>query len=258
MQVVSKDYIKLQRNFIRLMEKNSDFTRENLYLMCLDDESYRAIHGGMGIRCVPLTSLLRNNNRKQIFTLRVQVVSCLVKAGHDVILSDADALWLADPMKDFSLPTIRESSIVAARGGFPHDLAHQWGSTMCMGFIFFRAEGKRIGEYVAVMNELVLKNANDQVSVNKAAKSLGIVWDKGGSDMRYEKSVTFGGGTIDSLVDDESRPFRVTLLPHSTYPRICEETPISENTRVAHCLWVGKGEVMSTWMKHANLWSNNA
>ncbi|CAM9906685.1 unnamed protein product, partial [Ectocarpus fasciculatus] len=186
------------------------------------------------------------------------VVMQVVNAGHDVILSDADALWLADPMKDFSLPIIRESSIVASRGGFPHDLAHQWGSTMCMGFIFFRAAGKRIGEFVAVMNELVLKNANDQVSVNKAAKNLGIVWDKKGSDMRYEKSLAFGGGTIDSLVDDESRPFRVTLLPHSTYPRICEKTPISETTRVAHCLWVGKGEIMSTWMKRANLWSNNA
>lgn len=85
MQVVSKDYLKLQRNFIRLMEKNSDFTRENLYLMCLDDESYRAFHGGMGIRCLPLTSLLRNNNRKQIFTLRVQVVSCLVSISMNVV-----------------------------------------------------------------------------------------------------------------------------------------------------------------------------
>lgn len=90
-----------------------------------------------------------------------------VEAGHDVIMSDSDALWLADPMKDFSLPVVIDSNIVASRGNFPSQIANQWGATMCMGFIFFRATASRaaMGEFVTVMNALVLKRRDDQLAV---------------------------------------------------------------------------------------------
>lgn len=56
MQVVSKDYIDVTRNFIRLMERNSALTRHHLFLMCMDDESLVFFEGAMGIRCVPMSA----------------------------------------------------------------------------------------------------------------------------------------------------------------------------------------------------------
>ena len=137
MQVVSKEYADLQRNFIRLMELNSGFTRENLYLMCLDDASV-PIFASLGIRCVPLGAL-KMRSHSDLWKTRVRVVSCLVADGHDVIMSDSDALWLGDPIEFIRLSS--SSSVIASRGSFPRELGIEWGTTLCMGFIMFRATG---------------------------------------------------------------------------------------------------------------------
>lgn len=187
----------------------------------------------------------------------LHVVVYQLESGQDVIMSDADALWLADPMQDFTAPHAVNSSIVASRGSFPHNLGERWGSTMCMGFILFRTTANEaMGEFLVEMKQLAIKHGDDQVAVNNAASQLGIKWDKQSGDMRYEESQGFGYGTIDSLTDDEGRPFTVTLLPHNTYTRQCLLTPLSEMTVVAHCLSkrsAGTGAKID-WIREAGLW----
>ncbi|CAB1118974.1 unnamed protein product [Ectocarpus sp. CCAP 1310/34] len=253
MQVVSRHYLELERNFIRLMELNSALTRDHLYLMCMDNVSVHFFESSMNIRCIPLTAF-DFPSHAEIWVLRARVVSCLVEAGQDVIMSDADALWLDDPFKDFNLPRVIDSSVVASRGKFPKPLGLEWGATMCMGFVLFRATGRRVvGEFLEVMDALVHKNKDDQISVNLAAENLGIVWDQE-SDMRYVESDSFGFGTIDTLVDENNQPFSVTLLPHNAYTRVCDETPISNKTVVAHC-WAPKTADSKTgWMVQSKLW----
>lgn len=121
---------------------------------------------------------------------------------------------------------------------------------------------------------------DDQVSINQAVKNLGVVWETDG-DMRYENSTGYGLGEIPAarilavagnggnpgggprlaLGDghEEVFPLTVTLLPHSTYTRVCEEAPVSmERTVVAHCLHpakVGRAEVKTSWMQALGLWS---
>ena len=97
LQVVSEAYVDLEKNFIRLMELNSAFTRQHLFLMCLDDASVN-IFSSLGIRCVPVGTL-RFQSHKDVWKARVRVLSCLVTEGYNVIMSDSDALWLRDPMK---------------------------------------------------------------------------------------------------------------------------------------------------------------
>ncbi|CAM9760594.1 unnamed protein product [Ectocarpus sp. 12 AP-2014] len=256
MQVVSGPYVNVESNFIYWMERKTSFTRNHLYLLCLDDDSRHFIESSMGIRCLPLSAFNISQNR-QIWILRVRVVSCLVRAGYDVIMSDADALWLADPMKDFSLPGVVDSSIVAARGMYPFDLAKAWGVTICMGFVLFRGTASRtaMGKFLSVMNALVLESMDDQIAVNMAARALGIVWDEEGSDMLYEESTGLGVATIDSLTDEDNRLFTVTLLPHSTYTRMCNRTPVSNTTVVAHCMSKKTPGCKRDWMHSMDLWS---
>lgn len=79
-QVVSWDYINVQRNFVRVMEMNSEFTRDNLYVICLDEESASYLEVEMGIRCVPLGPM-HERTRSFVWKLRVKVLSCLVEEG---------------------------------------------------------------------------------------------------------------------------------------------------------------------------------
>ncbi|CAN0423453.1 unnamed protein product, partial [Laminaria digitata] len=176
--------------------------------------------------------------------------------GYDVIMSDSDALWLGDPMDSITLPAVSASSIIASRGSFPYGLGELWGTTICMGFILFRATGASMDTFQDVMERIVLRTGDDQIAVNRAALGLGIAWDEG-SDMRYENSTGIGKGTIAGLSGgEETGPFEVTLLPHNKFTRECAATPISKETTVAHCHY-GKKErrVKEAWMRDANLWS---
>ncbi|CAM9426367.1 unnamed protein product [Ectocarpus sp. 12 AP-2014] len=255
MQVVSKGYIDVECNFIYWMELKTSFTRNDLYLLCLDDHSIHFFESSMGIRCVPLSGF-KASSHAEIWVLRVRVLNCLVEAGHDVIMSDADALWLADPMKHFSLPGVIDSSIVASRGSYPRELGDVWGATMCMGFILFRATARRSAmmKFVTAMDALMLEMKDDQMAVNIAARDFGIVWKKD-SDMRYEESTGFGMGFIESLSDEDNRPLAVALLPHSAYTRICASTPVSNTTVVAHCRSSKTPEGKVDWMRHIDLWA---
>eukprot|EP00903_Cladosiphon_okamuranus_P010993 g10382.t1 len=272
MQVVSKDYIDLERNFIRLMERNSALTRHHLFMMCTDDESVAFFETSMGIRCVPIYPR-HPLTHQEIWKLRLRVVSCLLEAGRvNVIMSDADALWLGDPVQDLfggaTSPSllngggdrdhrIRESDVVASRGTYPFHLGEAWGSTICMGFILFRADNTlAMKAFFDVMEDLVLETQDDQVSINQAAQELGIEWDRDG-DMRYENSTRLGVGTISSLpADDNGRRFGVALLAHSKYTRVCSHTPVSGETTVAHCYFPEKtAGVKTRWMEKLSLWS---
>lgn len=254
MQVVSEEYVDLERNFIRLMELNSAFTRHHLYLMCMGDVSVR-IFASLGIRCVPLRALSFNTVH-DLWKTRVRAVSCLVMEGYHVIMSDADALWLGDPMDYFNLPDVRSSSVVASRGRIPVHLSDMWGTTMCLGFILFRATGPGMNMLQRSMEEYVVTIGDDQIATNKALQDLGVVWDED-SDMRLFNSTGLGKGTVDRLRGDDG-PFVVSLLPHSAFTRRCDSTPISNATVVAHCHSRKRVGSRVSWMQEANLWLVNS
>lgn len=129
--MVSKDYIDAEENFIMLMELHASksFTRENLYLMCLDAESLGYFNGLFGrydtnVRCVPASGV---HNHTSIWKFRVKILACLVGVGHSVLLSDGDALWLGDPMDymHWNDNVFDRSDILAQRGSFPAPLGER-------------------------------------------------------------------------------------------------------------------------------------
>lgn len=172
--------------------------------------------------------------------------------GYDVIMSDADALWLRDPMEYLGLPGVRSSSVVASRGNLPFNLSDRWGATMCLGFILFRATGPGMDKLQKAMQAFVLNLGDDQIAANQAVARLGVIWDED-SDMRLYNSTGLGRGTIENLFGEEG-PFVITLLPHSAFTRQCGNTPISSETVVAHCHSRKHVVKRVSWMQEANLW----
>ncbi|CAM9501366.1 unnamed protein product, partial [Ectocarpus fasciculatus] len=250
-QVVSEDYASVQKNFIANMELHSAFSREHMYLVCLDEESVD-IFGALGIRCVQYGCMGCPMSRLDVWALRVEVSICLLKAGIDVLMSDADAVWLHDPADDFASDEYKHSNVVASRGAMPVPLFHTWGATICMGFALFRAGGSAIHKFMEVVGEFAEELGNDQKAVNLALQELDVVWDPT-SDMNFSSSTRSGVGVVDGIASGES--LKVSLLPHSKYTRSCMRTPISLDTVVAHCISTDKGEGMATWMKEAHLWN---
>lgn len=69
MQVVSHDFISVEKNFIILMEKNSGVTRESILLLCLDSLTVRTFTN-LGVRCAPVIGVM---DHRMIYKMRVKV-----------------------------------------------------------------------------------------------------------------------------------------------------------------------------------------
>lgn len=250
LQVVSSDYIPVEKNFVHILERLSPiFSRQNIYLVSLDAASAEMAQS-MGMIAAPFQGMGERRSLTLIWKMRVRVIACLVEAGFHVIVSDSDALWLGDPWEDFNKSTVRNSSIVASRGESPRNLYHKWGWTMCMGFIFFRPTGAGMKLFLEVFERLVIRTGDDQKALNAAANELGVVWNSD-SDMRYVASTEFGTGNVENIDN-----FQITMLPHSRYARRCNSLPVSNLTIVAHCLAPKKGKSKKNWMVKSNLWEN--
>ena len=78
---------------------------------------------------------------------KFMVTKELLAAGHDVILSDTDALWLKDPVEDLFYSNSNDvvASTVWADNAFPPKFREKYGYTLCTGWMGFRNNPKAIG-----------------------------------------------------------------------------------------------------------------
>ena len=83
------------------------------------------------------------------------VTQDFLAAGHDVILSDTDALWLKDPVEDLFYSNSNDvvASTVWADSAFPPKFREKYGYTLCTGWIGFRSNPQTIGLFDRMMAE---------------------------------------------------------------------------------------------------------
>jgi hypothetical protein len=98
-----------------------------------------------------------------VSAFKFPVAHFLVQSGYSVVLSDADAVWLRDPM-----PCLRGSDLAFQRIVYhPPAIATQWGFAACGGFISFRS-----GEKSALFLDHCIQEQQilfcDQVAINLA------------------------------------------------------------------------------------------
>ncbi|CAN0312848.1 unnamed protein product [Scytosiphon promiscuus] len=244
LQIFNDDYLEMEENFLLVMRQNAPQRLGSMYLVCLDEGSASRMDALFGLPCLTIKGV---TTRRILLATRVKMIVCLVQGGHDVLVSDNDALWLGDPIPD--LRTI-EGDMLFQRGNFPkqyRDPVH--GQTLCDGFALYRAGGEGMSTFLELLTEALVDEKSDQVSHNKAASQLHLQWEynTSRSDMRYYNSTGVGRGVLTALPG----PFVVTLLPHNKYTRHCNMTPISEDTIIAHCF---ARQHRVALMKKANLW----
>ncbi|HBK07850.1 MAG TPA: hypothetical protein DDZ81_18685 [Acetobacteraceae bacterium] len=98
-----------------------------------------------------------------VSAFKFPVTHFLVKTGYDVVMSDADAVWLRDPV-----PYLRDADVAFQRIVYhPPAIASQWGFAACGGFNAFRGGVKT----TAFLERCVQENRilfDDQVVLNLA------------------------------------------------------------------------------------------
>lgn len=123
-----------------------------LEILCLDKEMEQLVQTNNTLACsrrfndilqapslLPALPFIHQNatrTRNTLWMIRFLLLTRIVEDFQEnVLLSDIDAIWLDDPFPMLSEQAIR-SDIVSSRGSFPRMLFDQWGSTLCMGFVY--------------------------------------------------------------------------------------------------------------------------
>ena len=110
---------------------------DHIYLLCFDN-SLKEDMKKYGLPCNEVFPHAQYN--KEVFRKRLSSMKSLLDQGKNVLMADIDALFLKWPLSTINNEINRyESDIVASRGKFPLDLYDKYGSTICMGFIYFKS-----------------------------------------------------------------------------------------------------------------------
>jgi len=161
-----------------------------------------------------------------IWQARLHIIDTLLANGTSVLLTDADAVWIKNPME-----FIRDADIVTQRGSFPFGIGKQLGATACMGFAYF-AGNPAVSNFFH--EEIITKFEHvhdDQRALNEAMMDDGIYFDH---KLDYQQSRNIDRGIIPAKV--HRRELHVNFLDHYRFPRVCRAGTVQADTIVAHCL----------------------
>jgi hypothetical protein len=156
----------------------------------------------------------------QLWMMRLQIFRALCRNGIDFIHSDADAVWLRNPIPDyFSDPT---RHIVASQGTiWPPDIVKTQGFVFCCGLFYVRSCDATRALLDDMVNDVTV-SGDDQVSLNRILQSRGIHWGtaqshsyplvhEGQQFLCFKHTVT--GYSADGTLT-------VALLPHHLFQRL--------------------------------------
>lgn len=151
---------------------------------------------------------------------RVDIILELLEEGYDVIHSDADAVWIKDP-----LPFLKElpHDMIFSQGTiWPPDIHEKWGFVLCCGFFLLRSN-RNTRQFVKTLSDRVRKDRDDQVSCNRLLQENGLIWDM--PNETYQLSFRNHSFVCSNeCIIGKTKSLSTVLLPHSKFQRIVEYT----------------------------------
>eukprot|EP01041_Mallomonas_annulata_P007264 gene7264-14809_t len=208
--------------------------RKVLYFICLDRYAEMTMKQ-YGMPCsqtqhMRVDSLTHN----KLWVYRVKITRQLLEQGYDVLMSDADAIWLQNPfpyMNNFPL-----SDIISSRASFPDDVSNRLGATLCLGFIYIKSTNSTKVLWTDFANIMTKTRArpDDQKILNYIIRD---------NKIEYTIKPTYKGSSHANIGTFKYKglPMNITLLPHESFRRICDNTTKTDrdvilNSTVSHCL----------------------
>ncbi len=140
--LISKEYIQTGLNWINAMRRLglSNFiviSGDAITSERLDEQGIRSVRGEIDESEFDTSFLTHEGFSPKglaMIAFKFPVTRFLLKCGYNVIFSDADAVWLRDPMA-----YVRGADIAFQRVIYhPPSVSSLWGFTACTGFVSFR------------------------------------------------------------------------------------------------------------------------
>lgn len=155
-----------------------------------------------------------------LWILRIDVFYCLIDCGIDVVHSDADAIWLRNPIPEY-FQAEKELDLIASQGTrWPPDVFKQWGFVLCCGLFYMKSTPAS----VALLKKLrghVEETGDDQKSLNQILVEMKIDWN-----VESEYRVPFKKWLLrcsHRMIRSRGADIRVGVLPFNKFPRIADE-----------------------------------
>jgi Nucleotide-diphospho-sugar transferase len=169
--IISKEYIQTGLNWINAMQR---LGLSNFFIVAgdkttsekLDERGIHSVRADIDEGAFDPSFVSHDGFSAKglaMIALKFPVMNFLVKSGYSVTFSDADAVWLDDPMA-----YVRGAGIAFQRVVYhPAPIARVWGFTACSGFVSFRHSINTI----AFLDRCIVEQRSfrcDQVAMNVA------------------------------------------------------------------------------------------
>jgi len=188
---------------------------DNYLIIALDEQLY------MHLKDKNISTLLRpcELNLGKLWIHRVEVILELLTEGYDVIHSDADAVWLKNPLP--YLENLPQDMIFSQGTIWPPDVQKKWGFVLCCGFFIIRSNKKTL-QFTKNLLERVKNDKDDQVSCNRLLMEMQTNWgeptDSYSIDFREKQFIC-----SPQVRTGKCQKLTLALLPHKKFQRIYEE-----------------------------------
>jgi len=160
---------------------------------------------------------------------RVDVILELMEEGYDIIHSDADAVWIKDPLP--YLETLPQDMLFSQGTIWPPDVQDKWGFVLCCGFFIIRSNKKTL-QFFKELLERVKQDKDDQVSCNRLLLEKNTIWDQPSNPY----TIDFRGKQFicsHQVRKGKTKGLSIGLLPHSSFQRLFE---VSDDVYVRHLI----------------------
>lgn len=220
---VSSPYISVGWNWLYAIHKVQPDA--DLLVVALDSETKDAF-GDSSVDV--LFRPLDEGNLGELWVHRLDVLIELLDHGRDIVHSDADAVWVKNP-----LPLMQgaSSDMVFSQGTvWPTDVHGKRGIVLCCGLFFLR-NTPEVRDFLGRIGRRVAEERDDQVSINRELDDILGPWH-----VEEPYSIEFRGTRFTAsreLMSATSQSgISVAVIPHHVVPRII--TMLGEQVMVAH------------------------
>ena len=234
------NYLPVLENWLAAMKK---IEVENYLIISLDEELH------LYLQKKHIDSILRpcELDLGKLWIHRIDVILELMEKGHDIIHSDADAIWLKDPLP--YLNDLPQDMIFSQGTIWPPDVQEKWGFVLCCGFFLLRSNPKTL-QFMRDLLKRVNEDKDDQVSCNRLLLEMGADWNSPDKpytiDFREKQficSETVRYGKYGKLT--------LALLPHKKFQRIFEKT---DDVYIRHLISEKNSENIVDVLKNTGCW----
>lgn len=239
---INSSYIEILRNWVCCIRR---LNIEKYLVIAMDSESYQmTTEEKINSVLFPIPKDL-----SKIWQIRLQVFRFMLKHGYDFIHSDADAVWLKEPVTPYfhKYPNL---DLIASQGTcFPMSVFEDWRFVLCCGFFSVRSNPKTRLLFSALARD-VLKTNDDQVSLNQVLKNMGLQWE-----FQVDTyTVSFKDKSIlcsPTIMIGSTKNLKVGVLPFKHFPRL---TDYQDHPFVSHPRTGKNINKKIEDLKQSNLW----